>query len=68
MSNILSASVVADKCMVADGFATAFMAMGIEEAFEIASTIPALEAFFIYDDNGKTKVKYTEGMKALIVE
>ncbi len=68
MSNILSASVVADKCMMADGFATGFMAMGIEKAFEMANSIPELEAFFIYDDNGETKVKYTEGMKALIVE
>lgn len=68
MSNILSASVVANSCMKADGFATGFMAMGVEKAFEIANSIPDLEAFFIYDDNGKTKVKYTEGMKALIVK
>ena len=68
MSNILSASVVAETCMKADGFATGFMAMGVEKAFEVANSIVDLEAFFIYDDNGETKVKYTEGMKALIVE
>lgn len=68
MSNILSASVVADNCMKADGYATGFMAMGVEKAFEIASTIPNLEAFFIYDDNGVTKVKHTEGMKDLILK
>ena len=68
MSNILSASVVADNCMKADGYATGFMAMGVEKAFEVASKVPNLEAFFIYDDNGETKVKYTEGMKELIVK
>jgi FAD:protein FMN transferase len=68
MSNILSASVVADDCMTADGYATGFMAMGVEKALEIANALPGIEAFFIYSENGEIKVKYTDGMKDLIIK
>ncbi|MDR1938807.1 MAG: FAD:protein FMN transferase [Tannerellaceae bacterium] len=50
--NILSATVVADDCMTADGYATAFMVMGIEQAVKAARSIPGIEYFFIYSDSG----------------
>lgn len=61
--NILSSTIVADDCMTADAWATAFNAMGLEEACHIGDSIPGIEYFFIYtDDNGNYKIKYSEGM------
>lgn len=59
-NQLLSASVFAQDCAKADAFATAFMAMGLDKAFEIASQLPELEAYFIYStDQGELNVKYT---------
>ena len=61
--NILSSTIVANDCMTADGYATAFNAMGLEEACRIADSIPEIEYFFIYtDENGDYKIRYSEGM------
>lgn len=68
MNNLLSASVVMNDCMSADAFATGFMAMGFEKAFELAEKEADIEALFIYDDNGEMKVKYTSGMEKYILE
>jgi thiamine biosynthesis lipoprotein len=48
--DILSATVVADNCMTADAYATAFMVMGIEKAVGTARSIPGIEYVFIYSD------------------
>lgn len=61
--SLLSATVVADNCATADAFATAFMVMGLEEAFKICKD-NQIDAYFIYaDDNGEFKTKETEGFK-----
>lgn len=60
-SNLLSASVLAENCALADGYATAFMAMGLEESKKVLSTLPTVDAFFIYDENGETKTFATQG-------
>lgn len=61
--SILSATVVADDCMTADAYATAFMAMGLEKARETARAVPGIEFFFIYaDEKGVQKTCYSEGM------
>ncbi|MCD7937764.1 MAG: FAD:protein FMN transferase [Tannerellaceae bacterium] len=61
--DLLSATVVADNCMTADGYATAFMAMGLEKAVEIASNIPEIDYFFIYaDEAGIHQVTYSKGI------
>ncbi|MCD8044375.1 MAG: FAD:protein FMN transferase [Tannerellaceae bacterium] len=61
--DILSATVVAADCMTADGYATAFMAMGLEKAIEIAARIPEIEYYFIYaDENGIHQANYSKGM------
>ena len=39
-TNILSVSVIAENCMMADGYATAFQAMGIEKVKEFLSAHP----------------------------
>jgi thiamine biosynthesis lipoprotein len=59
-NQLLSASVFAPNCSTADAFATAFMAMGLDKAFALASELPELEAYFIYSaEDGALKVKYT---------
>jgi thiamine biosynthesis lipoprotein len=61
--NILSATVIADDCMTADAYATAFMVMGIEKAVETARSIPGIDYFFIYSDSaGNHLVSCSDGM------
>lgn len=48
--DILSATVVAPSCMEADAWATAFMALGLEEALKVLDTQPQLAVCFIYED------------------
>ncbi len=61
--NILSATVVAEKCIMADGLATAIMAMGTEGIQTLEDRIPDLNYFIIYSDSiGNYKTKYSKGM------
>ena len=52
-TNILSVSVIATTCAVADAYATAFKAMGIERVSELLKTHPELKVYFIYEDENK---------------
>lgn len=68
VSNLLSVSVFAKNCAVADAYATAFMVMGLEQSLSFANADKQLEALFIYsDDNGDLKTKLTEGMSGIIL-
>lgn len=60
--SLLSATVVANDCMTADAYATAFMVMGVEKSMEMAESIPEIEAMFIYsDEEGKNQTCQTSG-------
>ena len=50
--NILSATVIAEQCAVADAYATSFMVMGLDKAKEVLDRHPELMAYFIYSDKG----------------
>ncbi|WP_299099147.1 FAD:protein FMN transferase [uncultured Winogradskyella sp.] len=52
-TNILSVSVIAPNCMLADGYATAFQAMGIDKVTWFLNTHPELKVYFIYEDENK---------------
>ena len=66
--SLLSATVLADRCAVADAYATSFMVMGIEKAKELLKRNPKLMAYFIYaDEKGNYKVWYSPSMKGKIV-
>ena len=66
-SNILAVSVIAPTCMVADGYATAFMAMDLEASRELLDNSGELEAYIIYlDAEGNTREFVTEGFRARI--
>ena len=67
LNPLLSASVFADDCIIADSYATAFMAMGIEKAFNLAEKLPEIEAYLVYlNKNGKIVTKYTIGLENVI--
>ncbi|MDR1919387.1 MAG: FAD:protein FMN transferase [Tannerellaceae bacterium] len=62
--NILSATVLADDCMTADAYATAFMVMGIEQAVQTARSMDGIDYFFIYADaEGNNLVSFSDGIQ-----
>ncbi len=67
--NLLSVTVIAPNCMLADAYATAFMVMGVERSTIIANFMPDIEAYFVYSDHANTlSESYTEGFKKYLVE
>lgn len=65
--DILSSTVVAENCMTADAYATAFMASGKDEAIRMAKTLNSIEYFLIYiDEEGRHQISYSEGMKTYL--
>lgn len=52
-TNLLSISVIAEDCMTADGYATAFKAMGIDKTKAFLSSHPELKVFLIYENDKK---------------
>ncbi|MGB5190143.1 FAD:protein FMN transferase [Robiginitalea sp.] len=66
-SRILAVSVLAETCMRADGFATAFMAMDLEASKRILSSDASLEGYIIYlDETGVTTEYMTPGFEAVL--
>ena len=63
--DILSATILAPDCMTADAYATAFMAMGIEAACQMAEKIPEIEYYLIYADplTGNLKTRASPAMQ-----
>ncbi|MBN1143517.1 MAG: FAD:protein FMN transferase [Bacteroidales bacterium] len=67
VSNLLSATVVADDCIAADAYATALMVMGLDQSIEFLKTHQFLDAFLIYaDSQGRFQVYYTPGLEKYI--
>ena len=65
--NILSATVFAKSCSVADAYATSFMVMGLEKARQLLERHPELMAYLIYSDNdGNNAVWYSPSLKSKI--
>jgi len=65
---LLSATVVADDCMTADAYATAFMVMGAEEALEFANK-NGIDVYLIVADTDSTyTIQQTAGFKAFLAE
>ncbi len=57
--SLLSVSVLADDCISADAYATAFMVMGVEKSRDFLSKHPGLEAHFIFSDAQGTNQHWT---------
>ena len=68
-NDMLSATVIADDCMTADAYATAFMASGSQQSKEIAKKEPGLEYYYIYTKPDQTMgITYSDGFKQFIIE
>ena len=64
MQTLLSATVLAPTCMLADAYATACMVMGYEGAKALIANDPDLEAYFIYAGiNGALETYISPGLK-----
>ena len=67
--SLLSATVLADDCMTADAYATAFMVLGLEKGMELAGKLKGVEVYFIYsDDTGINKIYMSEHFKESLGE
>ncbi len=60
-TNILSVSVIAESCMVADAYATAFQVIGVEGTEKILEKHKELKVYFIYEVDGKVKTLALNG-------
>ncbi len=64
---LLSASVFADNCMLADAYATAFMVLGLEKSKYILDNTQSLDGYLIYSGtDGKIESYVTDGIAAQI--
>lgn len=67
--NILSSTVVAENCMLADAYATAFMVLGYEASIKVLEQHPEIQVFFIYsDDSGEIQTFTSEGLSLEVVD
>lgn len=65
---ILASSVISNTCAEADAYATAFMAMSLEQSKEVIKNNRELEVYIIYLTNENTVAEYmTGGFKKLIL-
>ena len=66
-SDLLSVTIIADNCMLADAYATACMVVGLEKSKTLIKSTPDVEAYLIYgDEDGKYQVYSTDGFKKYI--
>lgn len=67
--SLLSATVLAPSCAMADAYATAFMVMGVEKAKDILNKHSELLAYFIYSNsNGEYEVWHSEKINKMIAD
>lgn len=67
--NLLATSVIANNCMIADAYATAFMVLGTQKSLELANSLPDIEVYLIYaNESGELNVEHTDGFNDYLVE
>lgn len=68
-NTLLSASIIADDCAMADGIATACMVFGKDKTIEFLGTHPEFEAYLVYsDESGNYKTWASEKLKSDLSE
>ncbi|MGD0581737.1 MAG: FAD:protein FMN transferase [Bacteroidales bacterium] len=68
-NRVLSATIIADDCATADGFATACMVMGLERSISFIENKPDIQGYLVYsDDNGNFLTWISEGLRKSIEE
>ena len=58
-NELLSTTVIAEDCMQADAWATAFMSMGLDKALSLVKESEGIDALFIYNEDGEFRYKST---------
>ena len=68
ITTLLSTSVIADNCMIADAYATACMVMGLEKSQGLIKSMPGLEACWIHDadQDGELEMTMSEGFEVFV--
>lgn len=68
--SLLSATVIAPSCAMADAYATAFMVMGLEKSIEFINENwdLALEVYFIYEEDGQIRTAITENLANMAIQ
>ena len=67
-STLLSVTVIAPTCALADAYSTMFMAVGDTEAINLAKRLTNCEVYFIFASKGDSYREYlSEGMRTLIL-
>lgn len=67
--SILSSTVIAPTCAIADAYATAFMVLGLEKSLQVLDKHPELMAYFIHTDKeGNYQVWKSPGIEAFIAQ
>lgn len=68
-NQLLSATIVADECAVADGIATACMVMGKDKAIEFLGSHSQFDGFLIYsDDTGSFRTWISKKLQSSVSE
>ena len=68
-SNTLAATILADNCATADAYATAFMAMDLDDSLKLLTAQQELEAYIVYlDEKGESQEFMTPGFEKIMVE
>lgn len=63
-NGVVSASVMADNCILADGLATALMVMGQRDGIALLDRLPGVEGLIVVrHENGKLENFWSRGMK-----
>ena len=61
--NVVSVSVIADDCTIADGLATALLVMGVEDGLTLVNALENVEAMFILDNNNGFDITYSRSFE-----
>ena len=68
-NELLSATILAKECIVADAYATACMVLGVEEARLLIDQVDGVEAYFIYsNEKGELDELQTNGASYYLVD
>lgn len=68
-ANTLAVTTLANTCAKADAYATALMAMDLDEAIKLLTSQRELEAYMVYlDEKGEPQEFMTEGFRSVVTE
>lgn len=69
-TDVTSATVIAESCALADAYATAFMALGLEKSKAVLESLDGVEVYLTYltDKDEEENVYATPKMKLLLVD